>query len=130
MGRGLGRGFMSGGRGAPIMGGRGGGRGRRGGYQRSSEHQKPITMVEDHNEPDKSTNVTEVENPDLAEGNKGDIIATSPEAIEDTLTAVAVDSESSIPHNGENDGSTSNEDQSNNAVISANAATAAGQVCT
>ena len=136
MGRGLGRGFMSGGRGAPIMGGGRGGRGRgggRGGYQRSSEHQKPITMVEDHNEADTSTNVTEVENPDLVEGSKGDIIATSQsEAIEDTLTAAVVanvDSESSIPHNGENDGSTSNEDQSNNAVINS-AAAVSGQVCT
>merc|ERR1712062_884540 len=108
--------------------GRGGGRG---GYQRSSEHQKPITMVEDHNEADTSTNVTEVENPDLVEGSKGDIIATSQsEAIEDTLTAAvvaSVDSESSIPHNGENDGSTSNEDQSNNAVINS-AAAVSGQV--
>ena len=121
MGRGLGRGFMSGGRGAPIMGGRGG-RGRgggRGGHHRgSAEHQKPVTMVEDH-EPDKSTNLTELENPELAEGKE-----TSPEAIEDTIAAA---SESSIPHNGENDGSTSNEDQSNNVI---SASSGAGQVCT
>ena len=122
MGRGLGRGFMAGGRGAPGAMGRGGrGRGGRGGGhgQRSHEHQKPV-VVEDHHEPDKSTNVTEVENPDLVEG-KGDEKSsptTAEAAIEDNLAS----SESSIPHNGENDGSTSNEDQSKNVI--------SGQVCT
>ena len=117
MGRGLGRGFMAGGRGAPSMGrgGRGrGGRGR-GGHQMSHEHQQKPVVVEDH-EPEKSTNVTEVENPDHAEG-KGD--DKSPEAnLEDNVLT----SETSIPQNGENDGSTSNEDQSKNVI--------SGQVCT